>query len=182
MNFVNPIRDLDRIEEMKKYLMRKSERNYILFVLGINSGLRISDILNLRVRDVKSRMYFVITEQKTQKRKEIQMTPLLRRELKKYVLDMEDDDYLFKSREGVNKPISRSMAYKILREAAEFVGLEGIGTHTLRKTFGYHFYQKYKDVVMLMDLFNHTEEKTTLRYIGVTQDALNEAMERFGGL
>ncbi len=182
MNFVNPIRDLDRVEAMKKYLKEKSDRNYILFVLGINSGLRISDILNLRVRDVKNKMTFVIIEQKTDKRKEIQMTPVLRREIRKYVEDKENDEYLFRSREGVNRPISRSMAYKILRDAAEYVGLEGIGTHTLRKTFGYHFYQKYKDVVMLMDLFNHTEEKTTLRYIGVTQDALNEAMEKFGGL
>lgn len=182
MNFVNPIRDLDRIEAMKKYLKEKSDRNYILFVLGINSGLRISDILNLRVRDVKNKMTFVIIEQKTDKRKEIQMTPVLRREIRKYVEDKEIDEYLFRSREGVNRPISRSMAYKILRDAAEYVGLEGIGTHTLRKPFGYHFYQKYKDVVMLMDLFNHTEEKTTLRYIGVTQDALNEAMEKFGGL
>ncbi len=182
MNFVNPIRDLDRIEAMKKFLKEKSDRNYILFVLGINSGLRISDILNLRVRDVKNKMSFVIIEKKTDKRKEIQMTPILRREIRKYVEDKESDEYLFRSREGVNRPISRSMAYKILRDAAEYVGLEGIGTHTLRKTFGYHFYQKYKDVVMLMDLFNHTEEKTTLRYIGVTQDALNEAMEKFGGL
>lgn len=182
MNFVNPIRDLDRIEAMKKYLKNKSERNYILFVVGINSGLRISDILPLRVRDVNKRSYFVIKEKKTGKRKEVQMTPLLRREIKKYVAGKDDDEYLFASREGVNQPISRSMAYKILREAAEYVGLDGIGTHTLRKTFGYHFYQKYKDVVMLMELFNHTEEKTTLRYIGVTQDALNQAMEKFEGL
>ncbi|MDW0112219.1 site-specific integrase [Sporosarcina saromensis] len=182
MNFVNPIRDLDRIEAMKKYLKEKSQRNYILFTLGINSGLRISDILPLKVGDVNKRLYFVITEQKTKKRKEVQMTPLLRRELRKYTEGKDDDEYLFQSREGINRPISRSMAYKILREAAEFVGLDSIGTHTLRKTFGYHFYQKYKDPVMLMELFNHTEEKTTLRYIGVTQDALNQAMERFEGL
>ncbi|MFD2133323.1 site-specific integrase [Pseudogracilibacillus auburnensis] len=182
MNFVNPIRDQDRIDAMKKFLKSKSERNYILFMVGINTGLRISDILPLRVGDVNRRQYFVITEKKTDKRKHIQMTPLLRRELKKYVEGKEDDEYLFTSRQGVNRPIGRSMAYKILREAAEYVGLDSIGTHTLRKTFGYHFYQKYKDVVMLMEIFNHTEEKTTLRYIGVTQDALDQAMERFKGL
>ena len=59
--------------------------------------------------------------------------------------------YLFKSREGINKPISRSMAYKILRAAAEYVGLDDIGTHTLRKIFGYHFYKQTKDVAMLQD-------------------------------
>lgn len=182
MNFVHPIRDPDQIAEMKKFLRKQSERNYILFVVGINSGLRISDILPLRVRDAR-KPYFDIIEKKTQKRKRIHMTPMLRKELRKYIEDKpEDDEYLFRSREGNNRPISRSMAYKLLREAAEYVGIDGIGTHTLRKTFGYHFYQRYKDVVMLQEIFNHSEEKTTLRYIGVTQDALDQAMEGFGGL
>ncbi len=57
------------------------------------------------------------------------MTPDLQREFKAYIEGIEDHEYLFKSREGVNKPISRSMAYKILRAAAEYVGLDGIGTH-----------------------------------------------------
>lgn len=66
------------------------------------------------------------------------MTPALQREFKAYVEGKEDHEFLFKSREGINKPISRSMAYKIFRAAAEYVGLDDIGTHTLRKTFGYH--------------------------------------------
>lgn len=133
MNFVQPIRDPEYIRVMKKFLKEKSERNYMLFVTGINSGLRISDILNLKVSDVK-RPYFNITEIKTDKTKRIAMTPSLQRELKEYIEGKEDHEFLFKSREGVNKPIGRSMAYKILREAADYVSLEGIGTHTLRKT------------------------------------------------
>ncbi|MEC2221536.1 tyrosine-type recombinase/integrase, partial [Bacillus subtilis] len=77
------------------------------------------------------------------------------------------------------KPISRSMAYKILRAAAEYVGLDDIGTHTLRKTFGYHFYKQTKDVAMLQEIFNHSDQRTTLRYIGINQDAMNNAMKKF---
>ena len=150
----------------------------MLFVTGINSGLRISDLLQLRVSDVK-RPYFNIREQKTDKVKRIAMTPSLQRELKEYVKDKEDHEFLFKSREGINKPIGRSMAYKILREAADYVSLEGIGTHTLRKTFGYHFYQQYKDPALLQEIFNHSSEDITLRYIGVNQDMMDKAIKDF---
>ena len=66
MNFVQPIRDMDQIYYIKKFLRERSERNYLLFVTGINSGLRISDLLRLRVRDAK-RMYIDLREKKTGK-------------------------------------------------------------------------------------------------------------------
>ncbi|HAM79802.1 MAG TPA: integrase [Ornithinibacillus sp.] len=107
------------------------------------------------------------------------MTPALKRELKEYIEGKEDHEFLFKSREGINKPIGRSMAYKILREAAEYVSLEEIGTHTLRKTFGYHFYKQTKDVAMLQEIFNHSSPDITLRYIGINQDSIDKAMKEF---
>ncbi|WP_133953829.1 tyrosine-type recombinase/integrase [Bacillus subtilis] len=173
-NFVQPIRDPECIFYIKRFLKEQNMRNYMLFVTDINSGLRISDILQLRVRDAK-RPYFNLIE----KKKRIDMTPTLQREFKAYVEGKEDHEFLFKSREGINKPISRSMAYKILRAAAEYVGLDDIGTHTLRKTFGYHFYKQTKDVAMLQEIFNHSDQRTTLRYIGINQDAMNNAMKKF---
>lgn len=71
------------------------------------------------------------------------------------------------------------MAYKILMAAAEHVGLDDIGIHTLRKTFGYHFYRQTKDVAILQEIFNHSDQRTTLRYIGINQDAMNNAMKKF---
>lgn len=62
---------------------------------------------------------------------------------------------------------------------SEYVGLDDIGTHTLRKTFGYHFYKQTKDVAFLQELFNHSDQRTTLRYIGINQDAMNNAMKKF---
>ena len=150
----------------------------MLFVTGINSGLRISDILPLRVKDTK-KAYFNLIEMKTDKKKRIEMTPGLRKEFKAYVEGKEDHEHLFKSREGINKPLGRSMAYKILRDAADFVSLDDIGTHTLRKTFGYHFYKKYRNTALLQSIFNHSDEKTTLRYIGINQDEMDTAMKNF---
>ncbi|WP_191556433.1 site-specific integrase [Metabacillus idriensis] len=178
MNFVQPIRDPEMIFFIKRYLKEQNDRNYMLFVTGINSGLRISDILPLKVIDAK-RSYFNIIEIKTNKKKRIDMTPQLQREFKKYIEGKEDHVYLFKSREGLNKPIGRSQAYKILRKAAEYVGLDDIGTHTLRKTFGYHLYKQTGDVALLQKILNHSDPAFTLRYIGIDQDAMNKALKSF---
>ncbi|USK40160.1 tyrosine-type recombinase/integrase [Cytobacillus firmus] len=178
MNFVQPIRDPDLILYMKKFLKEQSDRNYMLFVTGINSGLRISDILQLRVRDVR-RSYFNIIEIKTKKKKRIDMTTQLQKEFKWYIEGKEDYEYLFRSREGLNQPISRSMAYKILRQAADYVGLDDIGTHTMRKTFGYHLYKKTGDVALLQKILNHSDPAFTLRYIGISDDMMNQAIKSF---
>lgn len=178
MNYVQPIRDPEIIRAIKDDLGEKSKRNRMLFITGINSGLRISDILRLRVIDTK-RNYFNLIEMKTGKKKRIEMTPGLRKELREYAEGKLDHEFLFKSREGVNKPISRSMAYKILRASAEKFGLDDIGTHTLRKTFGYHFYKQYKNVAMLQQIFNHRDQDTTLIYIGINQDEMDKAMKNF---
>jgi integrase len=178
MNFVQPIRDPDTVNEIKKYLKRTNERNYILFLVGINTGLRISDILKLRVGDVKG-THISLREKKTGKQKRIQINPVLKRELKPYIEGKDDDEYLIKSRQGKNRPIGRSMAYKLLNKVAAEFGLEEIGTHTLRKTFGYFFYKQTKDIALLQDLFNHSSEKITLRYIGINQDTMDDAMKRF---
>ncbi len=159
-------------------MKEQNERNYMLFIIGIKTGLRISDILKLKVSDVKG-THISIREKKTGKQQLIRITPSLKRELNRYIEGKSDDEYLFKSRKGRNKPIGRSMAYKILRKTAEHFHLDEIGTHTLRKTFGYHFYQQTRDVAMLQEIFNHSSPAITLKYIGVNQDSMDRAMTKF---
>ncbi|TLS37749.1 site-specific integrase [Pseudalkalibacillus caeni] len=178
MNFVQPIRDPDKISAIKHFFKSRSERDYMMFLVGINTGLRISDILQLKVGDLRGQ-HIRLRETKTRKQKMIRITPELGRELKRYLGDKEDHEYIFQSRVGENKPIGRSRAYKILREAADAYNLVDIGTHTLRKTFGYHFYLQTKDVAMLQELFNHSSPHITLRYIGINQDSMDKAMSKF---
>lgn len=179
MEIVQPIRDRNKIEDMKNELKKNGTRDYLLFYTGINTGLRISDILNLKVRDVRGKTHISITERKTQKPKRFKIHNGLKDEIEAYVKNMSADEYLFQSRKGNNKPITRVQAYRILNDAAEKVGLDEIGTHTLRKTFGYHFYQQYKDVALLQELFNHSAPSVTLRYIGINQDILDQAIDDF---
>jgi len=153
-------------------------RDYVMFMTGIHTGLRISDILPLRVRDVEG-THIRIEEQKTGKYKRIFISPILSKIFKEYTQGMKKRDLLFKSkrktRTGKPKPIDRTTAYKMLRDAAIAIDFgESFGTHSLRKTFGYNFYQKYKDIGSLQKYFNHDKQSTTLYYIGVGQDDLDE--------
>lgn len=66
-----------------------------------------------------------------------------------------------------------------LNEVADYLSLQEIGTHTLRKTFGYHFYMQYKDVAMLQEIFNHSSPDITLKYIGINQDGMDKAIKGF---
>lgn len=178
MNEVQPIRDPDQIEKMKSILLQKSYRDWFLFIMGINTGLRISDLLKLKVKDVRGKTHITIQEQKTGKLKRFRINAELQEHIERYTAEMDLESYLFKSRRG-KQPIQRVQAYKILKEAAKKAGIADIGTHTLRKTFGYHFYKKTKDVALLQDIFNHSAPSITLRYIGINQDIIDQAIEEF---
>ncbi|ARK25990.1 site-specific integrase [Sporosarcina sp. P37] len=178
MNFVQPIRDIEKVREVRSILKQKSDRNELLFCFGIYTGLRISDILRLKIKDVRGKSALMVREQKTIKTnraKRIPVMPELQKMIERYVAHMPDDEYLFKSRQGRNSPITRVQAYNILRDAAQQAELKEIGTHTMRKTFGYHIYQATKNVALLQDIFGHSSEYITLKYIGVNQDAIEAA-------
>jgi integrase len=180
MNFVQPIRDPEIIKGIKQYLKMRSLRNYLFFCLGIYSGLRVSDLLSLKVGMVRG-THVSIVEQKRKKPKKFLIHPSIREDLDKFIAGKDDDEYLFQSRQAKRKskirgkPIDRSTAYKMLNKAAKEFGLVDIGTHTMRKTWGYHLYMQNKtNLALLMQMFNHSKESTTLRYIGVTQEMMDE--------
>lgn len=177
MNTVEPIREADKIKEIYKYLKNKNERDALMFYFGIYTGLRISDILKFRVRDCYKKSYN-IREQKTRKQKTFDWNPYLKKELNEYIKDKDPDEYLFKSRKGKNKAITRNRAYEIIKKACNDCDVYNVGTHTLRKTFGYFLYMQSKNNIgMIMDILNHSSETITLRYIGISQENNNKAMK-----
>lgn len=176
MNTVQPIRNKEQIEAMKAAL---SPRDRLLFVVGINSGLRISDILNLKVGDIRNQDVITVREQKTRKAKRFRLNGAIKREFNRYLVSLShqptDDEYLFQSRKGTNQPITRHTAYRVLNAAAKKVGItDKIGCHSLRKTFGYHAYKAGVDLSLLQSIFNHSSQAITLRYIGIQQDDIDE--------
>ena len=180
MEFVQPIRNLKQIETIKKLLKQQNLRDYCLFVLGINSGLRISDLLKLKISDVieknKIKDRIRLREIKTGKYKDFPLSDNTKQAIKEYLKtrDYKENEPLFVSRKNKGF-LMRNQAYKIINDVAKSVGIkEKIGTHTLRKTFGYHAYNNGYDIALIQKLFNHSSPSVTLRYIGITQDEMDD--------
>ena len=179
MKAVSPLKDPKKIELLKFYLKNKNHRDYLLFIFGINTNLRISDLLSLKKKDVyngkKIKDHIELVEGKTKKRKKIKIAENLEKAIKEYLKEenLTDGDYLFKSKSG--KPISRQQAHNILQQAGDYCGIdEPISPHTLRKTWAYHAWKAGVSPVLLMEALNHSSIQITKRYIGITQEELDE--------
>lgn len=185
MNTVEPIRSLEKLEEFKQELKKHNEKYFIMAIIGLNLGLRIGDILRIKVKKIYQKDYLDLIEQKTGKLRRNKLNDYMKQTINDYVerTELEPDDFLIysnkKNIDGSPKAISRTHAYIIMREAADKVGLHNIGTHTLRKTFGYHHYKQNKDVALLQEILNHSAPSITLRYIGITQDIINDSLSKF---
>ncbi|MCT4543281.1 MAG: tyrosine-type recombinase/integrase [Vallitalea sp.] len=185
MNTMQPIRSFEMIQNIQDFLKcgRNGERNFVLFSTGIYAPLRISDILPWKVRDVRNKKYFVLREKKTNKEQLVYINDDLKKILDKYIEGKKDYEYLFKSTQknekGIYGPITRQQAWNILKKAATEFGIDCMGCHTMRKTFGYHYYQQTGDIVTLQEIFNHSHPSITLYYIGITQDMKNKAIKSF---
>ena len=178
MNVVDPIRKISDIRKVEKILSQQAFRDLMLFTLGTNCGLRISDILSLNVSDVKNKSYIRIKEKKTGKEKRFPINSKLKPMLSEFTMGRNGDEPLFLSH--WHKRLDRTTSYYIIHNACKQAGIEdSIGTHTLRKTFGYHHYKKYKDVAMLQKIFNHSSPEITLRYIGIEQDQIDASYTNF---
>ena len=178
MGTVEPIRNISDIRKIENILAKQSERNLLFFTIGTNCGLRISDILRLNVGDVKNKTHIQIIEKKTGKFKKFLINSKLKPMFEEYTKDRKLTEPLFLTVFG--NRLERIAAYNIIKDACQKAGLdEKVGTHTLRKTFGYHHYQKNKDVAMLQKIFNHSTPQITLRYIGIDQDEIDQSYENF---
>lgn len=171
-----PIRSKKKIEELLTYLKGKSYRDYMIAKIQLNTARRISDIIRLKVSDILKedytlKKYITIQEQKTKKVARIVINQSIQESIQDYIIEqkMDYDDYLFKSRKGKNNPITTTQAHRIFQNASQVLNLENFGTHSLRKTWGYFCYQETHNIALIMDVFNHSSEKITLRYIGITQ-------------
>ena len=185
---VKPIKTKQELEDFRSALLvgnldslsgnRSGKRNLMLFDFGVNTGLRVSDIVRLKVKQVQNKNRFTIRELKTGKERTV-FIKNIRKELNNYIYEMKlkQDDFLFPSRKHCYH-VSTTQVYRFLVKAGKTCGRNDIGTHTMRKTFGYHTYQMTKDVAMLMDMFNHAAPEITLRYIGISNEKNNSVIKK----
>lgn len=179
---VEPIKEKKKIDALLIFLKGKSERDWLLAKVQLNTGLRISDIVGIKVASILTdkgsfKDYFVLSEKKTKKEKKIKLNDSVKRALKEYIKDsnLQQHNYIFVSRKGENEPIAVTQAYRVLKEAANAVGIENFGTHSLRKTWGFWSYKASRyNIGLIMDVYNHSSQRITLRYIGINQESKDE--------
>ncbi len=187
MREVNPIKDVKKIRRVKRLMLKdKNYRDLLMFTLGINAGLRISDILAMEWCDLLYKGKGIkdevrVKEKKTGKTKIFPLNGAVKKAIEMYLQNVqikELNTYTFESRkrtqDGKAKPISRIAAWQSINKYCKRAGIEqNVGTHTLRKTFGYHQYKSGTDIAMLQKMLNHSSPQVTLRYIGIEREKLN---------
>jgi len=188
MKTVEPLKSKKEINKMKKSLSKGKygERNVLLFSIGINTVYRISDLRKLKLSDVlmkekegiKVKERLSLKEQKTGKYNSVILSERLKTDIKKYVetyfpyylSKRELDHYLFPSGKGENQPMNRQTLWAILNKAAKENSISNVGSHSMRKTFGYFLYKNNVSIEIIQELLNHASQRDTLRYIGITQE------------
>jgi integrase len=182
VNTVEPIRSIQTINTMKKLMLADGQYMYhLLFVCGINTGLRISDLLSLKFEHFldsrhRIRNSFDIIEIKTGKRRRVTINKSVHKAVELLLAnDPRREGYVFVKR---GAPVSRSTVWRVLNKYAKEAGVrQKVGTHTMRKTFGYQLYKKGIDISRIQYMLNHSSPKDTLRYIGITQDEVDNIVE-----
>jgi len=192
MNFVEPIRDRKKIAQIKNLLRGEGRfRDLLLFTVGINTALRVSDLLRLQVghfiddrQVIKKR--FRIKEQKRGKRHEVFINSNTREIFGEYLaaypnIIKDPQHFLFFNTKAYDfsEPIGCGQAWKFITAICKQVGLRGnFGTHSLRKTWGYHACLQGVDLVLIMYKLNHASIAYTKCYLGITDDELQAVVER----
>ena len=193
MNLAQPIKKTRDLENFKNYYkeIKPNDRNRLLIILGLNTALRISDILSLKwkyIYDFEKKEYknhIMITEQKTGKTSQIYINSNVLNALKDYKKSLEQrkqivdsNTYLF-NHSNKNVPITRSQAFRIVKEAADHYSISGvISCHSLRKTFGYHAWKQGASPALLVTIFNHSSFDITKRYLGIEQDDKDQIFKK----
>jgi integrase len=178
---VNPIRDIKDIKAIKQLLVN-NPRNLLLFVMGVNNGLRVGDLLKLKVKHVTRLgpgQSIVIRESKTGKNNILMVNKGVYKTIKSYseILKPDDEDYLFASRK-TQRPLTIQAVNALVKKWARAINLQGnYGAHTLRKTFGYIQRTQYAvGFEVLAKRFNHSSPAVTMRYLGLTSKEVNEVL------
>jgi site-specific recombinase XerD len=192
MNFVEPIRSVKKIAQIKNQLKGAGRyRDLLLFVVGINTALRVSALLALHVGDFFEaegtiRDRFWIHEQKRGKRREVIVNASMGEALEWYraaypeAVARPAHALFFNTRtHDYTRPIDRRQVWQIITTLCQDVGLNGnYGTHSLRKTWGYHARRNGVDLVLIMHQLNHNDLAYTKRYLGITDEELEAVVRR----
>jgi integrase len=186
---VQPIKDSNVLRQVQDTLLdsfKAGRRNYTIFQLGKATLLRVSDVLSLEYSDVftadgvlKERAH--IRDQKTGKPNTLYLKPI-EKDLYLYKEWLDDNgiksQWLFPSSSDWNSPVTRKQYYKIMQKTGDLLGINYLGTHTMRKTGAYRVYEQTNyNIGFVMKLLNHSDQKSTLSYLGLDEVQKEELLD-----
>ena len=166
MNWVAPIKDEETLNRFRETLRAIDDKYYILFEIGIGTGLQLQDILQFRVGDVRDKDALSAEIGTKKIVRTFPLKPELKAIIETFIQGKGDNEYLITGYASTNKPLSREQAYRIFKQTGTRVGLKSIGTQTMRKTFAWHYYKDTGDIHYIQNLLNHASPNITYRYIG----------------
>ena len=166
MNWVAPIKDDETLEIFKKKLREVDDKYYILFEIGVGTGLQLQEILKFKNSDIRDKDSI----EASIGTKNIKRTFNIPGELKQirhdYTEGKDPEAYLILGHSGSETPLSREQAYRVFKNIGKSIGLNSIGAQTMRKTFAWRYYKHTNDIYYLQNLLNHASPSITYRYIG----------------
>lgn len=188
MNWVAPIKDDETLQKFRDTLRSVDDKYYILFEIGIGTGLQLQDILQFKVKDVRGKDMLIAVIGTRQIEQAFPLKPELQAVITDFIDGRDDDEYLITGYASTNRPLSREQAYRIFKQTGNKIGLKSIGTQTMRKTFAWRYYKETGDIQYIQNLLNHASPNITFRYIGekpnikviydkITDDGNQKAME-----
>ena len=166
MNWVSPIKDEETLKKFKEALKKEDDKYYILFEIGVGTGMQLQEILKFKNKDIRGKDEIEAYIGTKNIKRTFQIPSDLKEIIMSYTEGKDPDAYLIKGYESSPAALSREQAYRVFKSVGKELGLNSIGAQTMRKTFAWRYYKETNDIYYLQNLLNHASPSITYRYIG----------------
>ena len=166
MNWVAPIKDEETLEKFKEKLREMDDKYYIMFEIGVGTGLQLQEILKFKNKDIRDKDFIEASIGTKNIRRTFRIPDDLKKIIHDYTEGKDPDAFLILGHASSPAALSREQAYRAFKSAGKSMGLTSIGAQTMRKTFAWRYYKATGDIYYLQNLLNHASPSTTYRYIG----------------
>lgn len=166
MNWVSPIKDEETLEHFKQKLREVDDKYYIMFEIGVGTGLQLQEILKFKNKDIRGKDKIEASIGTKNIKRTFTIPEDLKKIIDKFTEGKDPEAYLIQGHASSPAALSREQAYRVFKSVGKEMGLNSIGAQTMRKTFAWRYYKNTNDIYYLQNLLNHASPSITYRYIG----------------
>jgi len=166
MNWVAPIKDDETLEKFKQELRKVDDKYYILFEIGVGTGLQLQEILKFKSKDIRNKSSIEAKIGTKNIKRVFTIPKKLQTIIKNFTEGKDPNEYLIQGHASSAAALSREQVYRVFKSVGKNMGLNSIGAQTMRKTFAWRYYKTTNDIYYLQNLLNHASPSITYRYVG----------------